>query len=353
MQKIRIYCDGACKGNPGPGGWGAILIAGAHNKELSGGENPTTNNRMELLAAITALEHLKLACSVVVTSDSQYLVKGMTEWLPGWKRNNLMRGNEPMPNRDLWLRLIALSNKHEIDWQWVRGHSGHPENERCDEIANEFIRNALKNGYPASESQEENPFEPGGVAVPVQPDLFTASAEVSEPPPARHASSEAPEIPAGEDFDLLSGEQSGQKYQELMVRLEGKGAVCQLRGLIDELGGHDLYEMMILEKMHDLVNLVEAFVGKTKAEHIPAARITEVRILAELEMPTDIKAPAVAPTAEASKMEVPEVKAPEAKVPKAKIPRKKKEDPAAVEAPLKVKKPRGRPPKVPRPEAAV
>ena len=135
-MKVEIFCDGACSCNPGPGGYGAILRYSGHEKELSGGERETTNNRMELGGAIAALESLKRPCRVVLTTDSQYLVKGMTEWLAGWvKKGWINSRKEPVLNRDLWERLLALANVHSIEWVWVRGHDGHPENERCDELA--------------------------------------------------------------------------------------------------------------------------------------------------------------------------------------------------------------------------
>lgn len=143
--RIEIFCDGACSGNPGPGGYGAILRAGSNIKELSGAELETTNNRMELTAAITALEALTRPCSVVLTTDSQYLVKGMKEWLGGWIRKGWVNSRkDPVLNRDLWERLHVLSQHHSIDWQWVKGHSGHPENERCDELARVAIKQLLK-----------------------------------------------------------------------------------------------------------------------------------------------------------------------------------------------------------------
>jgi ribonuclease HI len=142
---IEIFCDGACSGNPGPGGYGAILRSGKTVKELYGAEQETTNNRMELTAAITALEALTRPCSVILTTDSQYLVKGMNEWLKGWIRKGWLNSKkEPVLNRDLWERLNALSQHHSINWQWVKGHSGHPENERCDELARIAIKQLLK-----------------------------------------------------------------------------------------------------------------------------------------------------------------------------------------------------------------
>ncbi|HEX2767755.1 MAG TPA: ribonuclease HI [Geobacteraceae bacterium] len=137
---VNIFCDGACSGNPGVGGFGCILRYGGHEKELSGADGDTTNNRMEMTAAITALESLRRPCRVHLTTDSQYLVKGMTEWLPGWIRKNWINSKkEPVLNRDLWERLLALSNIHRIEWNWVRGHAGHPENERCDELARKAL----------------------------------------------------------------------------------------------------------------------------------------------------------------------------------------------------------------------
>ena len=133
---VEIFCDGACSGNPGVGGWGCILQYGGREKELSGAAGETTNNRMEMTAAITALESLTRPCRVRLTTDSQYLVKGMTEWLSGWLRKHWINSKkEPVLNRDLWERLLALSQVHSIDWLWVRGHAGHKENERCDELA--------------------------------------------------------------------------------------------------------------------------------------------------------------------------------------------------------------------------
>lgn len=139
-MRVEIFSDGACSGNPGVGGWGSILRYGDTVKELSGAEGETTNNRMEMTAAISALEALKRPCEVFVTTDSQYLVKGMTEWLPGWVRKGWVNSKkEPVLNRDLWERLQALAALHKIHWVWVRGHNGHLENERCDELARKAI----------------------------------------------------------------------------------------------------------------------------------------------------------------------------------------------------------------------
>ena len=144
MRNISIFCDGACSGNPGPGGYGIVIKDLDKNitKEISGGEAYTTNNKMELIAAITGLEALKIPCKVTVTTDSQYLVKGMNEWVKGWSENNWRNSKkELVANVPLWKRLIDLSTIHEIRWEWVRGHVGHPENERCDELAKEAINN--------------------------------------------------------------------------------------------------------------------------------------------------------------------------------------------------------------------
>ena len=139
-MKVEIFCDGACSGNPGVGGWGAVLRYGEKEKELSGAEGLTTNNRMELTAAIEALSSLKRPCQVVLTTDSQYVMKGMTEWIAGWVRKGWVNSKkEPVLNRDLWERLLELSKTHRIEWRWVRGHNGHPENERCDELARRAI----------------------------------------------------------------------------------------------------------------------------------------------------------------------------------------------------------------------
>jgi ribonuclease HI len=135
-HEVDVFTDGACSGNPGPGGWGAILRFRAAEKEISGGEALTTNNRMELLAAISALEALTRGCRVVVHTDSQYLRDGVTKWIHGWKRNGWRTADKkPVKNQDLWERLDAGLKRHEIEWRWVKGHAGHPENERADELA--------------------------------------------------------------------------------------------------------------------------------------------------------------------------------------------------------------------------
>jgi ribonuclease HI len=134
---VDIYTDGACKGNPGPGGWGALLSWDGHERELWGGEAATTNNRMELTAVIEALRALKRPCKVRLHTDSQYVQKGITEWLPNWKRRGWRTsGNKPVKNMDLWRELSALAEQHDIEWIWVRGHAGHDGNERADALAN-------------------------------------------------------------------------------------------------------------------------------------------------------------------------------------------------------------------------
>jgi len=138
--KITIYTDGACSGNPGPGGWGAILISGAHRKELKGAEAHTTNNRMEILAVIEALDALKQASDVELWTDSQYVKNGITGWIHSWKRNGWRTADKkPVKNQELWQRLDAARSRHQIEWKWLKGHAGHPENERADELAREGI----------------------------------------------------------------------------------------------------------------------------------------------------------------------------------------------------------------------
>jgi len=136
MSDVTIFTDGACKGNPGPGGWGALIRAGGHEKELSGGERLTTNNRMELMAPIKALEALNRPCEIVLYTDSRYVMDGITKWILGWKRNGWKTASkQPVKNADLWMALDAAVKPHKIEWQWVKGHSGHPENERVDRLA--------------------------------------------------------------------------------------------------------------------------------------------------------------------------------------------------------------------------
>jgi ribonuclease HI len=141
LPEVEIYTDGACSGNPGPGGWGALLRYGAVEKELSGGEGLTTNNRMELMGAISALEALKKPARVKLYTDSIYVKDGITKWLKGWKAKGwLTADKKPVKNVELWQRLEAAAHIHQIDWLWVKGHSGHPENERVDQLARDEIR---------------------------------------------------------------------------------------------------------------------------------------------------------------------------------------------------------------------
>jgi ribonuclease HI len=147
LNRVEIYTDGACKGNPGPGGWGVLLKSGATEKELFGGERETTNNRMELMAVIMALEALKRPCHVFLHADSQYVLKGMTEWLAGWKAKGWKTAaKQPVKNVDLWQRLDALvaSSGHKIEWRWVKGHNGDPGNERADDLANRGVEQAMR-----------------------------------------------------------------------------------------------------------------------------------------------------------------------------------------------------------------
>ena len=144
-DKVDIFTDGACRGNPGPGGWGALLWHAERNKELYGSERETTNNRMELMAAIIALESLKRPCDVTLTTDSQYVRKGITEWIVNWKRRGWKTADKkPVKNQDLWQRLEAATHKHKIHWKWIKGHSGHAENERADQLANRAIDEMLE-----------------------------------------------------------------------------------------------------------------------------------------------------------------------------------------------------------------
>jgi len=145
QTKVVIYTDGACRGNPGPGGWGAVLRSGGHEKELWGGERLTTNNRMELMAAIQALEALKKPCAVELWTDSTYVMKGITEWLPGWKRRGWTTADKkPVKNDDLWKRLDQARLRHEVTWRWVKGHAGHEGNELADRLANRGVDEVVK-----------------------------------------------------------------------------------------------------------------------------------------------------------------------------------------------------------------
>ena len=143
-KTVEIYTDGACRGNPGPGGWGALLRYNGHQRELHGAEDHTTNNRMELMAPIKALESLKRACQIAVTTDSTYVRNGITEWIHQWKRNGWRTANKkPVKNADLWQQLDDLVQQHDIQWHWIKGHSGHPENEIADALANQAIDKLL------------------------------------------------------------------------------------------------------------------------------------------------------------------------------------------------------------------
>jgi ribonuclease HI len=142
-KAIEIFTDGACSGNPGPGGWGAILRYRDKEKEISGFRNNTTNNQMEMTAVIEALKMVKEPCRITIHTDSQYIKNGITQWIKNWKRNGWKTADKlPVKNRELWEAIDELSQKHDIKWEWVRGHAGHPENERCDELARmEIVRN--------------------------------------------------------------------------------------------------------------------------------------------------------------------------------------------------------------------
>ena len=138
MKRVDIFTDGACSGNPGPGGWGAVLRSGEHEKELCGGERDSTNNRMELTAAIEALEALTEPCQVTLTTDSTYVRDGITRWLANWKQNGWRTAaKKPVKNQELWQKLDRQASRHDVTWKWVKGHSGHPDNERADMLANQ------------------------------------------------------------------------------------------------------------------------------------------------------------------------------------------------------------------------
>ncbi|MGI9524220.1 MAG: ribonuclease HI [Hyphomicrobiaceae bacterium] len=139
-SKVTIYTDGACSGNPGPGGWGAILIAGPHRKELKGGNRETTNNQMELMAAIMALEALKRSSVVELHTDSSYVRDGITKWIKAWRRNGWRTAaKKAVKNSEMWKRLDAATQRHDVTWRWIKGHAGHPENERADELARSAV----------------------------------------------------------------------------------------------------------------------------------------------------------------------------------------------------------------------
>ncbi len=145
MSEIKIYTDGACRGNPGPGGWGVVLTYGKHEKCLCGGELKTTNNRMELMAAIKGLQALTRRCEVDLYTDSQYVRKGITEWIVNWKRNGWKTaGKKPVKNADLWQELSTQTEKHQVNWHWVKGHAGHPGNEKADQLANNGVDEVLQ-----------------------------------------------------------------------------------------------------------------------------------------------------------------------------------------------------------------
>lgn len=147
LTKVEIATDGACKGNPGPGGWGALIRSGGTEKELSGGEKLTTNNRMELMAAIEGLRALKRPCRVTLSTDSRYVMDGLTKWIKGWQKNGWKTAaKQPVKNAELWQALLDAAKPHRIDWVWVKGHAGHPDNERCDRLASDAAVLASRRG---------------------------------------------------------------------------------------------------------------------------------------------------------------------------------------------------------------
>ncbi len=172
MKRVTIHTDGGCEGNPGPGGWAAVLEYAGRTKELSGGEPATTNNRMELQAAIAALAALKEPCEVVLFTDSEYVRDGITKWLPRWKARGWMRtAKQPVKNEDLWRALDAAASRHRIDWRWLKGHAGHAGNERCDQLAaveiarlrKQFTRAQLADAVAAFQATRTPPSAPRGL----------------------------------------------------------------------------------------------------------------------------------------------------------------------------------------------
>jgi len=155
MKTVEIHTDGACLGNPGPGGWGALLRFGGRERELSGGDAATTNNRMELMGAIMALEALTEPCTAVLYTDSKYVQQGISEWMPKWLRSGWKTsGGQPVKNRDLWERLHAAAARHRVEWRWVKGHNGHPENERVDVLARDAALRAQRSGASGQGASE-------------------------------------------------------------------------------------------------------------------------------------------------------------------------------------------------------
>ncbi|KTT70505.1 ribonuclease HI [Sphingomonas endophytica] len=150
LTKVELFTDGACKGNPGPGGWGALIRSGRHEKELSGGEAQTTNNRMELMAAIQGLNALTRPCHVTLSTDSRYVMDGLTKWIHGWQKNGWRTADKkPVKNAELWQALLAAAKPHRVEWKWVKGHAGHPENERADKLASDAALAAGRVSQPA------------------------------------------------------------------------------------------------------------------------------------------------------------------------------------------------------------
>lgn len=187
LPQLEIYTDGGCDPNPGAGGWGAVLISGLHTKEISGADPATTNNRMELTAAISALRTLKRPCEITLYTDSQYLRKGMTKWLPGWQANDWRRGNgRPVENKDLWQELLRETKKHRVEWCWVRGHRGNPLNERADRLATEARRDLLAQGITGRGVNARQGREDPSEALP-HIELYTRGCSLGTPGPGGYA----------------------------------------------------------------------------------------------------------------------------------------------------------------------
>ena len=184
MKKVTIFTDGGCLGNPGPGGWAAILRYGKHERALSGGEAATTNNRMELSAAISALQTLKEPCEVIIFTDSQYLRMGITEWIHSWrKRGWVTAKREPVKNDDLWRDLDAACKPHRIEWNWLKGHAGHPENERCDALAGAEMEKIQKSHTREELAARLEEFRRNNIKDSPSPRTGQMDFEISAPPP--------------------------------------------------------------------------------------------------------------------------------------------------------------------------
>ena len=190
MKPVVVYTDGACRGNPGPGGWGAVLRFNGSERRLHGGEAPTTNNRMELMAAIQALETLKEPCRVTLHTDSKYVLQGLTEWLPQWRRRNWKTADKkPVKNGELWQALDEANRRHKVKWHWVKGHAGHVENERADELAREGMAPFKKGGRAPAAAPAPKKVDPIRAAMTDATRPAARDAKPAKPKPRRSTQS--------------------------------------------------------------------------------------------------------------------------------------------------------------------